>query len=75
MSSAGGSRGDSAVKNGEKARLESHRGRSREEVAGHRELRVKEQTLGILALGGIVTVVLLFRVVWFFSRKKPGDIT
>jgi len=31
--------------------------------------------LGILALGGVVIVTLLFRVVWFFGRRKPGDIT
>jgi hypothetical protein len=30
--------------------------------------------MGILALGGLIVVILLFRVVWFFSRKKPGDI-
>jgi hypothetical protein len=29
--------------------------------------------MGVLALGGIVVVVLLFRVVWFFDRKRPGD--
>jgi hypothetical protein len=30
--------------------------------------------MGILALCGIVLVIVLFRVMWFFSRKKPGDI-
>jgi len=29
--------------------------------------------MGIMALGGIVVVIVLFRVVWFFSRRKPGD--
>jgi len=31
--------------------------------------------MGILVLGGIVTVILLFCVAWYFSRKKPSDIT
>jgi hypothetical protein len=31
--------------------------------------------MGIVALGSLVVVILLFRVVWFFIRKKPGDIT
>jgi hypothetical protein len=29
--------------------------------------------MGMIALGGLVVVILLFRVVWFFSRRKPGD--